>query len=87
MASPFLFRLMYLLTFPGQCLGQNLAYLLVSHTVVSLVRGYNWELAPDKQPIKVPANWRGQPGRKGAEKCWPKSSLTLYAEVSTKYYL
>lgn len=65
---------------PRMCLGQNLAYLLVSHTVVSLVRGYNWELAPDKQPIKVPANWRGQPGRKGAEKCWPKSSLTLYAE-------
>ncbi|KAF8605268.1 cytochrome P450 [Ceratobasidium sp. AG-I] len=65
---------------PRMCLGQNLAYLLVSHTIISLVREYSWELAPDKQPAKVPAAWRNQPGRKGVEKCWPKSSLTLYSE-------
>ncbi|CAE6505782.1 unnamed protein product [Rhizoctonia solani] len=65
---------------PRMCLGQNLAYLLVSHTIVEMVRGFRWDLAPDLQPMKPPKSWRDQPGRKGAEQCWPKSSLTLYSD-------
>ncbi|CAE6461314.1 unnamed protein product [Rhizoctonia solani] len=65
---------------PRMCLGQNLAYLLVSHTIVEMVRGFRWTLAPDIQPVKVPKGWRDQPGRKGVEQCWPKSSLTLYSD-------
>lgn len=65
---------------PRMCLGQNLAYLLVSHTIVEMVRGFRWELALDLQPVKPPKSWRGQPGRKGVEQCWPKSSLTLYSD-------
>ncbi|CAE6531569.1 unnamed protein product [Rhizoctonia solani] len=68
---------------PRMCLGQNLAYLLVSHTIIELVRGFTWNLIPDLQPVKPPGSWRDQPGRKGVEQCWPKSSLTLYSDVST----
>ncbi|KAG8735100.1 hypothetical protein FRC10_011001 [Ceratobasidium sp. 414] len=64
-----------------QCLGQNLAYLLVSQTVVSLVRGFTWTLSPDHQPAMVPPAWKGQPGRKGVEQCWPKAALTLYSDL------
>ncbi|CAE6470356.1 unnamed protein product [Rhizoctonia solani] len=65
---------------PRMCLGQNLAYLLVSHTIVEMVRGFRWSLAPELQPVKPPKSWSGQPGRKGVEQCWPKSSLTLYSD-------
>ncbi|KAJ1308972.1 hypothetical protein OPQ81_004655 [Rhizoctonia solani] len=65
---------------PRMCLGQNLAYLLISHTIVEMVRGFQWNLAQDMQIVKPPDNWRDQPGRKGIEQCWPKSSLTLYSD-------
>ncbi|CEL59858.1 Cytochrome P450 52A5 OS=Candida maltosa GN=CYP52A5 PE=1 SV=1 [Rhizoctonia solani AG-1 IB] len=65
---------------PRMCLGQNLAYLLVSHTIVELLRNFTWSLAPDLQPVNMPRGWRGEPGRKGEEQCWPKSSLTLYSD-------
>ncbi|CAE6522075.1 unnamed protein product [Rhizoctonia solani] len=42
---------------PRMCLGQNLAYLLVSHTIVEMVRKFRWSLAQDSQPIKPPKNW------------------------------
>ncbi|ELU45529.1 cytochrome P450 domain-containing protein [Rhizoctonia solani AG-1 IA] len=65
---------------PRMCLGQNLAYLLVSHTIVELVRSFTWSLSSHIQQAKPPVNWRGEPGRKGEEQCWPKSSLTLYSD-------
>ena len=30
---------------------------------------------------RVPADWRGAPGRKGVERIWPKAHLTLYSKV------
>ncbi|KAG8693086.1 hypothetical protein FRC08_009330 [Ceratobasidium sp. 394] len=65
---------------PRMCLGQNLAYLLVSQTIVGLVREFTWILSPGHQPAMVPAAWKSQPGRKGVEQCWPKAALTLYSD-------
>ncbi|QRV72825.1 cytochrome P450 family protein [Ceratobasidium sp. AG-Ba] len=65
---------------PRMCLGQNLAYLLVSQTVIKLVREFTWDLSPTHQPALVPTRWKGQPGRKGIERCWPKAALTLYSD-------
>ncbi|KAG9105044.1 Cytochrome P450 52A3 [Ceratobasidium sp. 370] len=66
---------------PRMCLGQNLAYLLVSQTVVDLVRRFTWILSPAHQPAMVPVVWKGKPGRKGVEQCWPKAALTLYSDL------
>ena len=40
----------------------------------------DWESqAPDSRP---PVEWANFPGRKGKEKFWPKSHLTLYSKAS-----
>ena len=39
----------------------------------------NDAMPPESRP---PAEWSGLPGRKGKEKFWPKSHLTLYSAVS-----
>ncbi|KAG8726610.1 hypothetical protein FRC12_023236 [Ceratobasidium sp. 428] len=65
---------------PRMCLGQNLAYLLASQTIARMVRRYTWTLSPAHQPAMVPDKWKGEPGRKGVEQCWPKAALTLYSD-------
>lgn len=41
-------------------------------------------LAPNAQPLDTlpPPEWSGAPGRKGVEKIFPRSHLTIYASVS-----
>lgn len=70
---------------PRICLGQQFAYNEMSFFLVRLLQNFESihfdvdSLSPDS---RAKPEWAGSPGRKGIEKFWPKSHLTLYAKVS-----
>ncbi|KAH9832996.1 cytochrome P450 [Rhodofomes roseus] len=67
---------------PRICLGQQFAYNEMSFFLIKLLQCFaTMELAPDAAPPSAlaPKEWANAPGRKGKEKFWPKSHLTLYA--------
>ncbi|KAH9930605.1 cytochrome P450 monooxygenase pc-2 [Fomitopsis serialis] len=67
---------------PRICLGQQFAYNEMSFFLIKLLQRFStMELAPDAAPPNTlpPKEWARAPGRKGKEKVWPKSHLTLYA--------
>ncbi|EKM59241.1 uncharacterized protein PHACADRAFT_249548 [Phanerochaete carnosa HHB-10118-sp] len=68
---------------PRICLGQQFAYNEMSFFVIRLLQHFDdVALHEDALPpaCRVPASWAGAPGRKGVERFWPKSHLTLYAK-------
>lgn len=70
---------------PRICLGQQFAYNEMSFFMVRLLQTFsNITLDPSAQDpdTRVPAAWAEFPGRKGKEKVWPKSHITLYMHVS-----
>ena len=69
---------------PRICLGQQFAYNEMSFFIIRLLQNFDTiSLDMDSQPpeSRPPTEWTGLPGRKGVEKFWPKSHLTLFAEV------
>lgn len=70
---------------PRICLGQQFAYNEMSFFIVRLLQSFSdIQLDQDSQEpdTRPPADWAKWPGRKGVEKFWPKSHLTVYAHVS-----
>ena len=70
---------------PRICLGQQFAYNEMSFFLVRLVQSFEAiHLDMDSQePVhRVREDWAACPGRKGKEKVWPKSHLTVYVAVS-----
>ncbi|CAE7113403.1 unnamed protein product [Rhizoctonia solani] len=68
---------------PRICLGQQFAYNQASFVLVRVFQKYSaLELAMDAAPAGSlpPVEWRGQDGRKGFERVWPKNAITLYAK-------
>ncbi|EKM59240.1 uncharacterized protein PHACADRAFT_249546 [Phanerochaete carnosa HHB-10118-sp] len=68
---------------PRICLGQQFAYNEMSFFLVRLLQHFDdVALREDALPpaCRVPAAWAGAPGRKGVERFWPKTHLTLYAK-------
>jgi len=67
---------------PRICLGQQFAYHECSYFIVSLLKSFSGiELAEDAQPSdsRPPMSWsKSAIERQSLEKCWPRSSLTLY---------
>jgi hypothetical protein len=60
------------------------AYNEASYFLIRLLQQFDHvELAPDAQPADShpPAEWANAGGRKGIERFWPKSHLTMYAHV------
>jgi cytochrome P450 len=67
---------------PRICLGQQFAYNEASCFLVRLLQAYSAvQLAPDAQPVESKPRWEGR------EKVWMKSHLTLYAAVSTFFFV
>ncbi|KZT09730.1 cytochrome P450 monooxygenase pc-3 [Laetiporus sulphureus 93-53] len=67
---------------PRICLGQQFAYNEMSFFLIKLLQRFSvMELVPEAAPQDSlpPREWAGLPGRKGVEKVWPKTHLTLYA--------
>ncbi|KAJ7362894.1 cytochrome P450 monooxygenase pc-1 [Mycena albidolilacea] len=61
---------------PRICLGQQ-----ISFVIIRLLQNFSTlSLVPDVAPPygRVPADWRGKPGKKGIEQFRPRSHLTLY---------
>lgn len=60
------------------------AYNEMSFFLIKLLQRFSaMELAPEAAPPDSlpPKEWASAPGRKGKEKFWPKSHLTLYSIV------
>ena len=75
---------------PRICLGQQFAYNEMSFFMVRLLQTFsNITLDPSAQDPEthVPKAWAEFPGRKGKEKVWPKSHITLYMHVSNDLHL
>ena len=70
---------------PRICLGQQFAYNEISFFMIRLLQTFP-NITPDtpaQHPeLRVPKAWANCPGRKGKEKIWPKSHITLYMHVS-----
>ena len=70
---------------PRICLGQQFAYNEMSFFLIKLMQNFEGvefdmeSLDPKARPRK---EWKGTSGRKGIEKMWPWSHLTLYIKVS-----
>ncbi|PCH37761.1 cytochrome P450 monooxygenase pc-2 [Wolfiporia cocos MD-104 SS10] len=67
---------------PRICLGQQFAYNEMSFFLIKLLQHFSaMELVPEASPpaARPPAEWAREPGRKGIERFWPKSHLTLYS--------
>lgn len=68
---------------PRICLGQQFAYNEMSFVIIRLLQNFT-SIALDtasQPPDSVPpASWAGAPGRKGIEKIWPRSHLTMYSK-------
>ncbi|KAG2003559.1 cytochrome P450 [Coprinopsis cinerea AmutBmut pab1-1] len=65
---------------PRICLGQQFAYHEASFFLIRLLQQFSkFSLAPDAQPAETipPASWKTCEGRKGMEKIWPGTNLTL----------
>jgi cytochrome P450 len=65
---------------PRICLGQQFAYNEISFFLIRLLQNFSsFELAPEAQPesSKPPAEWVGQPGRKGEDKVKIFATLTV----------
>ena len=70
---------------PRICLGQQFAYNEMSFLIIRLLQNFDTiHFDTDSQPPDSlpPASWAGCPGRKGKDKLWVKSHLTVYAAVS-----
>nr|BAL14711.1 cytochrome P450 [Phlebia brevispora] len=68
---------------PRICLGQQFAYNEMSFFLIRLLQHFDTiALDVDSQPSssRPRPEWKGLPGRKGVEKFWPKTHLTLYSE-------
>ncbi|PCH42843.1 cytochrome P450 monooxygenase pc-2 [Wolfiporia cocos MD-104 SS10] len=68
---------------PRICLGQQFAYNEMSFFLIKLLQRFSaMELVPEAAPpaARPPTEWAKEPGRKGIERFWPKSHLTLYAK-------
>lgn len=91
-AGPRIVRRSALRSLPGdlrgmKCLGQQLAYTVISYVMVRLVSEFAFNQASDKQPAdsRPPREWRMPPqrvARKLIEKVWPQASFTLGIKVS-----
>jgi cytochrome P450 len=68
---------------PRICLGQQFAYNEMSFMFIRLLQNFSSiSLDTDAQPpeTRIPPSWATAKGRKGMEKVWPKSHLTMYAD-------
>lgn len=74
---------------PRICLGQQFAYNEMSFFLIKLMQSFESfdldteALDPESRPRE---EWKGEKGRKGVEKMWPRSHLTLYIRVSRVSY-
>ncbi|PCH37762.1 cytochrome P450 monooxygenase pc-3 [Wolfiporia cocos MD-104 SS10] len=68
---------------PRICLGQQFAYNEMSFFLIRLLQHYSsMELVPEAFPpgSLPPKEWAKEPGRKGFERFWPMTHLTMYAK-------
>jgi len=68
---------------PRICLGQQYAYNEISFMLVRLLQNFSsisLELDAFPPGTLPPDDFKLSPGRKGVEKVWPKSTLTLYVK-------
>ncbi|KAI0934646.1 hypothetical protein AcV5_006421 [Taiwanofungus camphoratus] len=67
---------------PRICLGQQFAYNEISFFLIKLLQRFSdmeLDLAAQPPSSLPPQEWTGSPGRKGVEKFFPKTHLTMYA--------
>ncbi|KAI0693151.1 cytochrome P450 [Cytidiella melzeri] len=68
---------------PRICLGQQFAYNEMSFFLIKLMQNFE-SISLDVDSLepgsRVRPEWKGTPGRKGVEKFWARSHLTLYAK-------
>ncbi|KAF9267504.1 cytochrome P450 [Marasmius fiardii PR-910] len=67
---------------PRICLGQQFAYNEMSLMLIRLLQNFqSFTFLPESAPLEfqTPAEWQGLPGRKGIDRFFPKSTLTMYS--------
>ncbi|TFK72654.1 cytochrome P450 [Pluteus cervinus] len=67
---------------PRICLGQQFAYNEMSFMLIRLLQNFSsfsLDLGAWEPEMRPPADWAGQPGRKGTEKMRPRMHLTMYS--------
>ena len=72
---------------PRICLGQQFAYNEMSFVLVRMLQAFaGVSLDGGAQPADSvpPPAWAGARGRKGIERFWPQSHLTMYAKVRVR---
>ncbi|KAG6888059.1 hypothetical protein C0992_009750 [Termitomyces sp. T32_za158] len=70
---------------PRICLGQQFAYNEISFMLIRFMQQFtsvSLDEAASPPQAKPPAHWAKGVGRKAIEKVYPKSHLTMYAQVS-----
>jgi hypothetical protein len=69
---------------PRICLGQQFAYNEMSFFLIKLVQNFasiDFDAESFEPSARPRAEWKSAEGRKGYEKFWPRSHLTLYSKV------
>jgi hypothetical protein len=69
---------------PRICLGQQFAYNEMSFVLIKLMQNFSsieFDAESFEPSARPRAEWKGAEGRKGIEKFWPRSHLTLYSKV------
>ncbi|KAK1231185.1 hypothetical protein PQX77_005711 [Marasmius sp. AFHP31] len=67
---------------PRICLGQQFAYNEMSLMLIRLLQNFrSFTFLPECAPpeFQTPREWEGLPGRKGIDKFFPKTTLTMYS--------
>ncbi|KZP18350.1 cytochrome P450 monooxygenase pc-3 [Athelia psychrophila] len=68
---------------PRICLGQQFAYNEMSFVIIRLLQSFTsvaLDTASQPPDTVPPPSWAGAPGRKGIEKFWPQSHLTMFSK-------